>query len=63
MKSIFIDNLQLLHGETGWWDEIGMIIGIISFVILMSFLAWSNGNKRRKAQARRRREREEAKDG
>lgn len=44
----------LLHGAVGLWDEIGTVIAIVSFVILMSFLAWSNGNKRRKAQRERR---------
>ncbi len=47
----------LLHGAVGYWDEIGTVVAIISFVILMSFLAWSSGNKRRKAQQERRRRR------
>ena len=44
----------LLHGAVGYWDEIGTAVAIVSFVILMSFLAWSSGNKRRKAHRERR---------
>jgi uncharacterized membrane protein len=44
----------LLHGAVGYWDEIGTVIAIVSFVVLMSFLAWSSGNKRRKDQRERR---------
>ncbi len=44
----------LLHGSVGYWDEIGTVIAIVSFVVLTSFLAWSSGNKRRKAQRERR---------
>ena len=44
----------LLHGAVGYWDEIGTVVAIVSFVILTSFLAWSSGNKRRKAQRERR---------
>lgn len=47
----------LLHGAVGYWDEIGTVVAIVSFVILMSFLAWSSGNKRRKAQRERRMQR------
>ena len=43
-----------LHGSVGYWDEIGTVIAIVSFVVLTSFLAWSSGNKRRKAQRERR---------
>ncbi len=44
----------LLHGAVGLWDEIGTVVAIVSFVVLMSFLAWSNGNKRRRQQRERR---------
>ena len=44
----------LLHGSVGYWDEIGTVIAIVSFVVLTSFLAWSSGNKRRIAQRERR---------
>ncbi len=44
----------LLHGAVGIWDEIGTVIAIVSFVVLMSFLAWSSGKKRRIAQRERR---------
>ena len=44
----------LLHGSVGYWDEIGTVVAIVSFVVLMSFLAWSSGNKRRRAQRERR---------
>lgn len=44
----------LLHGAVGLWDEIGTVVAIVSFVILMSFLAWSSGKKRRRAQHERR---------
>ena len=44
----------LLHGAVGLWDEIGTVIAIVSFVVLMSFLAWSSGKKRRIAQRERR---------
>ena len=44
----------LLHGTVGLWDEIGTVIAIVSFVVLMGFLAWSSGNRRRKAQRERR---------
>ncbi len=47
----------LLHGAVGLWDEIGTIVGIVSFVVLTGFLAWSNGNKRRQAQREKRRRR------
>ena len=47
----------LLHGSVGYWDEIGTVIAIVSFVVLTSFLAWSSGNKRRNAQRERRRRR------
>ena len=44
----------LLHGAVGLWDEIGTVIAIVSFVVLMGFLAWSSGKKRRIAQRERR---------
>ena len=44
----------LLHGSVGYWDEIGTVIAIVSFVVLTSFLAWSSGKKRRRAQRERR---------
>lgn len=44
----------LMHGSVGYWDEIGTVIAIVSFVVLTSFLAWSSGKKRRKAQRERR---------
>ena len=44
----------LLHGSVGYWDEIGTVIAIVSFVALTSFLAWSSGKKRRIAQRERR---------
>ena len=47
-------NTILLHGAVGLWDEIGTVIAIVSFVVLTSFLAWSSGKKRRKAQLERR---------
>jgi len=47
----------LLHGSVGLWDEIGTIVGMVSFVVLTGFLAWSNGNKRRRAQREKRRRR------
>ena len=43
-----------LHGSVGYWDEIGTVIAIVSFVVLTSFLAWSSGKKRRRAQRERR---------
>ena len=62
MSTIF-NNMPLLHGQVGLWDEIGTVLGIFSFVVFVGFLAWSNGNKRRKAQAKRRRDRQTAKGG
>ena len=44
----------LLHGAVGLWDEIGTVIAIVSFVVLMGFLAWSSGKKRRIVQRERR---------
>ena len=35
----------LLHGSVGYWDEIGTVIAIVSFVVLTSFLAWSSGKQ------------------
>ena len=53
--------LPLLHGRVGYWDEIGTVIGIFSAVSLLGFLAWSNGNKRRREMLAKRR-RKAAKD-
>lgn len=50
----------LLHGSVGYWDEIGTVIAIVSFVVLTSFLAWSSGKKRRRAQRERRLQRHKA---
>lgn len=49
--------IPLLHGAAGIWDEVGMIIGIVSLVTFLGFMAWSNGNKRRREQLLRRRKR------
>lgn len=53
--------LPLLHGRVGYWDEVGTVIGIFSAVSLLGFLAWSNGNKRRREMLAKRR-RKAAKD-
>ena len=62
LQFILHSTIPLLHGAVGIWDEVGTIVAIFSFIVLMSFLAWSNGNKRRKAQAKRRRKRADIAD-
>jgi hypothetical protein len=47
--------LPLLHGASGFWDEIFIFGGIGVILLGLAFLSWRSGRTRKRRGARRRR--------
>ncbi len=49
--------VPLLHGASGFWDDLIALLGIVAVIGVLIFLSWRSGTKKRAARGRGRRSR------